>query len=145
MNRRTFLGAASLATGGLLTAAADAAAADPETTDREAREQKRHLEQLADRDNADRWKYEAAGSTGEFRAPFAQSTIFPEEADGGAVLLSTYPRDNDRVPLSVSTTGDGAESWTGVELSPERAEALAVDLLEYAHEARANTEGGDAE
>jgi len=98
------------------------------------------LRALADRAPADRWRYAAVKSDGIIETP-----VFRTELDALDTALSgsveTFPVTGPNVPLSIEIgAGEDVSVSTMVHLTPDDAEALAVDLLGQASDARDDDE-----
>lgn len=130
MQRREFLQAAA--------AVAGAAAGDVPDTELVAQQDR--LLQLADRDEGERWEYETACNLAHVRSGLVNAEIdaLCEEPIG---VVETLPVGRSGIPIGFEVSTDDDESvGTFVHLSPEQAEALAVDLLEQAHAVRGKDE-----
>lgn len=103
------------------------------------------LLQLAERDNEERWEYEAQNNLATI-----DTRLFYAELDAAdpnpSATVQTTPLTNSRVPIDVRVETDDGDSISGlVHLSPDQTEALAVDLLEQALAARATESADDLE
>lgn len=108
-------------------AAASEAGADAQT---------RRLRELAARDRNGRWMYKTAKNIGHVEAGLVNAELGGHREELGG-MIETLPVRDDGVPIDVQVTTEDDESIGAlVHLSPDQAEALAVDLLEQAHAAR---------
>jgi len=126
MQRREFLQAAA--------AVAGATAGDvPEV---EITAQQNCLLELANRDDEDRWEYEATRNLAHVRSGLVNAEL-DALCDNPNGIVQTHVVGHGGIPLGFEvSTGDDESVGTLVHLSAEQAEALAVDLLEQAHAQR---------
>jgi hypothetical protein len=125
---------------------ADATEAASEQTDqateKHTTEQREHLASLA-QDYDDRWEYSAKGGFRIHREHFTASWGFDIHEDI-PVEIDCYWM-NGAIHLAVEHDAEGIEyAGAGLEIGAETAEALALDLLELAQEARECRETDDA-
>jgi hypothetical protein len=115
--------------------AAMLAAGDVSEAEKDA--QVERLLQLADRGSEERWEYDTCANYGNVHSPLLDAQI-DELCEDPTAVLQTNAVGRSGIPIDFHMSTDNDES-IGVlgHLSPDQAEALAVDLLEQAHAARA--------
>lgn len=120
----------------LLAAAAAAGATLKEVPDAELAAQQTRLLELADRDDDERWEYEPTLNLAHVRSGLLNADL-DALCDHPSGTIETLPIKQNEVPLEFAVSTDDDESIeTLVYLTPDQAEALAVDLLEQARAAR---------
>jgi len=115
--------------------------------DAEVAAQLDHLKTLRHADECDRWGYDSEVASAHVFCDVLGTHISAAGAIPSSGQVVTYPVDRKGVPLAFTVDDQERETEFSLStsLSAEQAEALAVDLLEQAHAARAERQEAAAD